>query len=475
MNETIRIIQKELQLFIILLFLSANLHAQNAETCWGFQEFEIPSSSITIEAGGDIQSAINSLPNGGTVYLGEGSFLAKNINLPSNIVIQGAGIDLTSVIFSDSITNGETSEDCVFGASAYLNGSYVEKNNIIIKDLKVNATGSSNHGIYFLWGVDNILLENIEVFGAFKSNLIVYNAGWDELSNNITIKNVLSYNATQNHAIAVRFAVSVLIDNCTTYGQNGGIGWDMSRVNYVEICNSHSYNNLQGCKFPGSNHIYMHDNLIENNSEVGIKFNKLDEPPLYCHLKNNTVTICASGVVDWGDTFLAPTFEELIVEGDNDFSDNSVDGEFYNNLRARGVSHLYEYQDNVGLVVERNTGNGDTSINSEETTFNPEADNVGYISWGNPSNTPDCDSSLSITSINNNKFYIYPNPVTDNIYISQNQEEIKNYTIINVIGQRVDSGIIVSPVINISHINQGVYFIIFKTKNTTVINRFIKK
>ncbi len=41
----------------------------SAKTNWGFQHFTIPSDSVTVPVGGDIQAAINSLPNGGTVNL----------------------------------------------------------------------------------------------------------------------------------------------------------------------------------------------------------------------------------------------------------------------------------------------------------------------------------------------------------------------------------------------------------------------
>jgi len=135
-------------------------------TGWGFETFSIPPQTINLTDGEDIQTAIDNLTSGGTINLAAGDYYGFNILLGSNIVIQGAGENNTTIHFNggyDQVlmrARGDTTSD----------------HNIILRDFTADCTGTDYaNGIEFLYGVDNVLCEDITVHGGDKSNLIFYN------------------------------------------------------------------------------------------------------------------------------------------------------------------------------------------------------------------------------------------------------------------------------------------------------------
>lgn len=69
------------------------------------------------------------------------------------------------------------------------------------------------------------------------------------------------------------------------------------------------------------------------------------------------------------------------------------------------------------------------------------------------------DSTLGLTDINvNNKLEIYPNPATENIYISSNIE-IKNMKILDLNGREVSSKEITENNVNIGDLAKGIYLL----------------
>ena len=338
----------------------------SAKTNWGFQPFSIPNDSVTVEVGGDIQAAINSLPNGGTVNLKAGTYYGARIILKSNIVLQGAGRDSTTIKF-----NGSSEQT--------LMQLYGGEENLILRNFKADATGTINaNGISLSsgsLGANNILVENLEILGADKGNLVIYNSSWgDGSSSNITFRNIISHDTKTYHAIQVRFSQGVVVDNCTLYNA-GEYGIDFSRVKYAEIANCSIDSCTGGTKFPGSNYIYIHDTKISNSGSVGIKFrSKIGDGGTgieYFHLENVEVTTSAAGVVDWGDEYAPQTFEELVLIG------NNIHGNNYNTIRVRGANNAHEYGDNIGLTEAR----AGTVNSIPHPTGTPEADGAGWTSW----------------------------------------------------------------------------------------------
>jgi len=342
----------------------------SAKTNWGFQPFSIPNDSVTVQAGGNIQDAINSLPNGGTVKLVAGTFYANRIHLKSNMVLEGAGRGQTTIKFT-GVTN------------AYLmNVTGNATKNTIIRNLTVDATGNGKaNGVEITYGAKNVLIENIEIFGAGKSNLLVWNPDWSQGSEHITFKDIISHDTKNWHALSMRFVKGAIIENCKIYNAEGN-GIDFSRVLYGEIAYTSIDNAVQGAKFPGSNYIYMHDTKISNSHDsnilnmggVGIKFNLLGNAGTgkqHMHLKNISVNNSTSGVVDWGNG--TPTFAELIIEN------FTMIGNTSNAIRIKGAEKVYRYGNSVDITAITGTVN---IIDNHKSS--PASDGVGYTTWGNP-------------------------------------------------------------------------------------------
>lgn len=349
----------------------------SAKTNWGFQGFTVPPYSVTVQPGGDIQAAINSLTNGGTVYLEAGDYYGHSIELRANIVIQGAGRDVTTLHFDGTSTSGHL-------IRGYTTAVY----NIILRDFTADCEGVGNdyNGIEFYRGVSNVLVENLEVKNAGRSNIISYNNSKSEVARNLTFRNIISRNTKQYHGIAIRYAEGVIVENCQAYnlgsqGVNGAYGFDMARSRWIEVANCYASGcEAGGAKFPGSNYYYVHDLVVEDNNLVGIMVErKLDSEGYgrqYAQFENVTINHSKSGMVDWGDIYIAPTFQEIILKG------VTLTNNTYNNVRIRGAVACHEYDGNIGLAQSRVTGSGDTTVNNvPHTGTTPEQDKVGYTTW----------------------------------------------------------------------------------------------
>ena len=84
-------------------------------------------------------------------------------------------------------------------------------------------------------------------------------------------------------------------------------------------------------------------------------------------------------------------------------------------------------------------------------------------------------ATLDVTEINANGFNIYPNPVESNLTIGTDEviTEVSVYSLTGVVVYQ--STTVNNNVINVSDLNDGVYFINIKTENGDVVKRFIKK
>jgi len=90
------------------------------------------ATNVTVPAGGNIQSAINtvSASGGGTVILDSGTWtITSALTLPSNVVLDGAGTPATTLSTSDAINVIEESTNGI--------------SNVTVENLKVSGSGSS--------------------------------------------------------------------------------------------------------------------------------------------------------------------------------------------------------------------------------------------------------------------------------------------------------------------------------------------
>jgi len=82
-------------------------------------------------------------------------------------------------------------------------------------------------------------------------------------------------------------------------------------------------------------------------------------------------------------------------------------------------------------------------------------------------------STASVVSIDRDTFTMYPNPAT-NFLTVKNQQNLKNYSILNMVGQKIASGILNEEPINIDTLEKGIYFIKLSNDKKSMMIQFIK-
>ena len=88
-------------------------------------------------------------------------------------------------------------------------------------------------------------------------------------------------------------------------------------------------------------------------------------------------------------------------------------------------------------------------------------------------------SALGISTNVKNEIKIVPNPVTGdflNLEESQNKDSENNnpYTILNMLGQKITSGIIQNDSVSVIDLKKGVYFIEIETADKTIVEKFVR-
>ena len=116
------------------------------------------------------------------------------------------------------------------------------------------------------------------------------------------------------------------------------------------------------------------------------------------------------------------------------------------------VRHFNGYVDDIYVY---NRAIGQTDVNALYNAPNPAT--VG----------------IDETKISNN-LNVYPNPAKNELTINAN-EQIQTITIIDVTGKTVQSFVNPNNTINVSALNNGIYFLTVKTKNGISYTRFIKE
>jgi len=322
---------------------------------WGFQTFSIPSETVVLTDGQSIADAITTLraAGGGTLTLGAGTYVLNQVFIPSNVVIEGAGIGSTIL---DS------------GGDDALLRSDINAENIIFRDFTLDATGNIQNGLYLQKGVKNVLIEDLEIFGASKSNIIVTNRDSEPyVSDHITIQRVETYDAGI-HGIAFKIVRESRILDIEAYG-NTGYGIDISTSDFIEVGNSDVHDNDFGTKYPRTVHVYVHDTTMTDNTSTGIKFNKESGCKFYYHFEDNVITNSGNGATEFNDNVTNHTFAELVTRA-NSFASNTND---YWRIRS-GIVWNFGDQINAGPEDE-------VTVNNFDVGVTPASQGVGYTTW----------------------------------------------------------------------------------------------
>lgn len=229
---------------------------------WGFQEFKIPDKNLfnlsqcTQKAFEDLLRSVP--PEGGKIKLPECTLgLKEGIDIPSNIVLEGAGIGKTI------IKNSGTS--CVL--------RLIGENNII-RYLSIDGSGTSLNGVDGWKFKGNALVEHIQS-GHFRRNQgsgIAFLTKEPLENSRITVRFNETYDGLHGIDIKVHTDAKVLIYSNNSY-KNANYGIDMSSNKHIEVAGNYLHNNeVAGAKSPKADYIIYHHNDINRNVKAGLVY-----------------------------------------------------------------------------------------------------------------------------------------------------------------------------------------------------------
>ena len=168
----------------------------------------------------------------------------------------------------------------------------------------------------------------------------------------------------------------------------------------------------------------------------------------------NTIAAVPSNAGTYG-TFSATNVTTLDPATDN----LNLDTEY---KPTAGSSYIIDQGDNSLYDVALF---GDLDLAGNDRIFNITID-LGVFEY---------DSTLGIEtiSLNENAVKLYPNPVSDKLFIKSN-ETIKELTIYNVNGQLIKQANIMGNSVDVANLPLGVYFVKINTANAETIRKIIK-
>lgn len=326
-------------------------------TNWGFKGFPSTGQVYTAQSEDDIQALIDKAigEGGGTVQIAAGDFSVGSLKLGNKIRLIGAGREKTKL---HGVIRAERLED------------------VVIKNLTLDCKGPLQ-GIELSYGSCNVLVENVEVYGADRSNIGAWNPDnvlADTPSRYITIRNCYSHNASQYHGITLRGAYSVKVVNCKCENNNGQ-DFDFSTSKFIEMANCTA--NGAGydlMKIPRSDYVYVHDCVFSGcTNESSFKIARHNwKDATHLHLENNTFKNGKTGIRDWslGGT---PTLAELVLKNNK-----------FINIQNTPLIHI---QSSARTLIFGSTDFAQgIGVNYETypADAKPEDYGAGYKSWPNP-------------------------------------------------------------------------------------------
>lgn len=252
--------------------------------------------------------------------------LLDSLSLPSNVVLQGAGIGQTTIKASQSMVDVS-----MIRAK--------RQQNLVVRDLTVDGSGISSHGI-LIWYSANALVERVEVFDTFQNGVSF------RYAEQLTIRYIESRGNLDGHGISSKDcrpedpAVPDLQECQAQAGETApGVLWSRDYAVYSnhlhynsghgidlhaaegEAAGNSVHNNGYGTKFPDSSLLWIHHNEIFDNSGWGLHIYSTLEIPERAPKRGVMFKNSFSGNADYPVRVANPSLEIFLL--DNLYSANS--------------------------------------------------------------------------------------------------------------------------------------------------------
>ena len=143
----------------------------------------------------------------------------------------------------------------------------------------------------------------------------------------------------------------------------------------------------------------------------------------------------------------------------------------FTNLSTAASSYLWDFGD----------GNTSTDINPTHIYGNNGYYNIQLIAYNNCGNDTIIDALDVFVNINENEINninIYPNPANTFVIVESNKFKVKSYSIVDITGKMVKQSAIKQTnnlTIDISDLDNGIYFLNIKTSEFNINKRLIKQ
>ena len=356
-----------------------------------------------VASGTNIQTAIDDLTNGGTVWLPSGNLtISIGLTLLSNVAIIGCGVNITRINYfaaaggfipitidgKQNVTLRDFTIDMHDGGSnsLYIAGS---SKNIWIEDILFVKSGYQS--IYSAGGCRNLFLSNIKVYsgittpghgiGLDKVNDSVinnyiceaytYNIAQDGIDfnrcQNITLNNAIVKGLGWNDGIKINYCKKILVSNIIVKDVHG-YGIKLSQNSYVDISNFYVENTSSGIYSDSTgNHYDLSNGHIIDTELIGL------------YIDSSTNVSCSNiEIYDAGTKGISLTGTNVVMDNLRIFKSGS-DGKIYSSSKNILITNsIFAYTTGMGLsidgtsqmvisncIFDSNTGDGiDTTITS---------------------------------------------------------------------------------------------------------------
>jgi len=339
----------------------------------------------------------------------------------------------------------------------------VEENGVIFIPNSLNANNLKIKNSVFRNNYSNGYLLKMR---KFNQGLLIENT---KFINNTIVNMGLVYlqSDSTNGYIFTRWANVLVADNdinlsaLNIYREdwNNGNTLDVVITNSTFINNDYNstYGNTITASGNGSVNLNVNNSIFWQNTTNGASATRDISNGLnstYDVFIKNTIAAVPSNAGTYG-TFSATNVTTLDPATDN----LNLDTEY---KPTAGSSYIIDQGDNSLYDVALF---GDLDLAGNDRIFNITID-LGVFEY---------DSTLGIEtiSLNENAVKLYPNPVSDKLFIKSN-ETIKELTIYNVNGQLIMQANIMGNSVDVANLPLGVYFVKINTANAETIRKIIK-